>query len=182
MIWFRTLILITCFFGLLSCNKQSSTSLNQKKQTKDNNIPALPVFKYKFEPSDTLKLDIPVILQFAKTACFGFCPVYDFTLYTDGIYCYHGHQFAKVEGKVYGLFKEDSWNQIRMKAEKIQFFQMSDNYPELEQHNIPDLPKTITKLNIGGKEKSITNSHSAPELLKELESLIESEINKLFNN
>ena len=173
------IVLSICSF-FISCHRKAISPDHKKKNhstSVNNNIPELPIFLNKMTSSDTNFSKIPVLLKFEKTACFGFCPVYEFSLYSNGIACYNGKHFVKKEGKTYGLFKEKLWKEIKSKAENIQFISFSNNYPIESQNEIPDLAKTIISLNFYGQIKTITDSHSAPKELKGLEDFIENAIN-----
>ncbi|MEP7196869.1 MAG: DUF6438 domain-containing protein [Saprospiraceae bacterium] len=177
---FKALIM---FFGIgiiLSCHRKGIKD-NSNENTSKVVIPRLPVFLTKMSGSDTNVTNLPKLLVYKKTPCFGYCPVYEFTLYANGISCYNGLNFVKQEGKTYGLMKEKNWQNLLQIADQINFFNLDSIYPQEGNMQIPDLPLTIITLNTSGRTKTVTDSHSAPKGLKELESSIESEINTFLD-
>ena len=141
-------------------------------------IPPLPAFLKKMNPTDTNIANIPILFSFEKTACFGFCPVYKFTLYANGVACYLGKNYVKKEGTLYGLFNENDWNVIKMKVDSIQYFKLASVYPIETNQSIPDLAKTISYFKLNGKEKKIENSYSAPIELRNFEEYLVVKINE----
>ncbi len=171
-----TLVLLNVCFS--ACHKKLIKSESKMEQRSDS-IPPLPVFINKMHPSDTNIQNVPLLMTFQKTACFGFCPVFEFRLYRNGVCLYEGKQFTPIQGQFYDLMKESEWQDIKNKVDSVGFFALEDLYPVNEKEIIMDLPKTITTIFLNGRNKKITNSHSAPQPLKELESLIQQAIDRI---
>lgn len=145
-----------------------------------NNIPSMPIFISSMTEKDTLTKGLDLLLQFKKTACFGFCPTFEFNLYSNGVACYQGLQHVTHEGNFYGLISESQWNEIKTKASNIKFSSMSNYYPTNEQEIIADLPLTITGINYTGEFKQVTDSHSAPAELKKFEEYLSNIVEKFI--
>lgn len=173
-----TLLLLTVCFT--ACHKKLINT-GRKTEQKNDSIPPLPVFLKRIHPSDTNILNIPLLLTFQKTACFGFCPVFEFSLYRNGVCHYEGKQFTPLQGTFYDLMDEEEWMKIKMKSDSVGFFGLEDNYPVDEKQVIMDLPKTVTTMYSNGRFKKVTNSHSAPQALKELETLIQQVIDRIVD-
>ncbi|HNN69028.1 MAG TPA: DUF6438 domain-containing protein [Saprospiraceae bacterium] len=168
-------LLSVCF---TACHKKLIKS-ESKIEQKSDSIPPLPVFIKRMHPSDTNVQNVPLLMTFQKTACFGFCPVFEFRLYRNGICHYDGKQFTPIQGQFYDLMEESEWQNIKNKVDSVGFFALEENYPVSEKEVIMDLPKTVTTMFLNGRTKKITNSHSAPQPLKELESLIQQVIDRI---
>ena len=78
------------------------------------------------------------VIKMAKNPCFGKCPIYSMTIYTNGQIEFEGQRFTNKLGTygksitpllVQGLVKE---------LNDMDFLNMENNYPS----NLPDLPKT----------------------------------------
>lgn len=166
---------------IFACSKKS---LNQNSGKEINNnksdLPSLPIFIQSFSEKDTLVEGLDILFSFKKTACFGFCPTFDFNLYSNGVACYEGIQFTKIKGKLFGLFSETNWNEIKTKASLINFSKFEERYPIDKKEEIPDLPLIITGINYTGTYKVVENSHSAPAELKEFEMFIQGIIDEFI--
>ncbi len=171
--------LLLCIFVInFTCQKKITPQ--QQNEILNKNIPELPIFQKKFQDSDTITTNLPVLFFFKKTPCFGYCPVYEFTVYANGISCYNGLHFTPIEGKYYNLLDEKQWNELVNKYSSLEINNLKDFYPDHENQELPDLPKTIFTINLQGRTKTITDSHSAPKNLKEFELFVEKMINKFI--
>lgn len=170
------LIILLSFFSCSKKNIKKVSTTEPKTESKIDikNIQELPIFITKITPKDTQISNLVEILRFQKTACFGFCPTFDFILYSNGLILYNGKMHVKHEGLIYGLMSESQWTTIKSKAASINFNNLAERYPTNEREEIPDLPLTITGVNYNGVYKIVKNSHSAPLELKELEAHVQS--------
>jgi hypothetical protein len=104
-----------------------------------------------------------------RTACFGFCPVYEVTVYGDGEVQYIGKDFVEVEGEQTSQISEEQVRVLVQAFYDAGFFEMEDRYED----NVTDLPSTTTTITIDGETKSVYNYYGAPESLIELEQTID---------
>ncbi|MCO6478609.1 MAG: hypothetical protein J5I94_18395 [Phaeodactylibacter sp.] len=95
------------------------------------------------------------------TSCYGHCPVYEIQFYSNGQALYKGEKNVLRQGIYLGTVSDSTIQQIMEKARDINFFSLSDAYPE-KGKPIADLPQTIIYLNDGKQEKTIVNNHLAP--------------------
>ncbi|MCB0546426.1 MAG: hypothetical protein KDD19_02505 [Phaeodactylibacter sp.] len=107
-----------------------------------------------------------------RSPCYGHCPVYEVQFYSNGQALYLGEHNVPLQGIYLGAVADSVIQQILEKARTIDFFNLSDFYPE-KGKPIADLPQTITYLNDGRQEKTITNNHLAPVELIEFERLLD---------
>ena len=67
------------------------------------------------------------------------------------------------------------------KINQINFFKLSSVYPPNEREFLPDLPNKNILIKEYGLRKFITDNHSSPAQLKELEQMIESKFKMIIN-
>lgn len=155
-----------------------------KEMTSDKKIitesapPPLPRFINKL-PNSLDNRTADTLLFFKRSACFGFCPVYDYTLFTDGLVYYNGIMHNEPLGEHYALMSEGDWDKIKLQANQINFFHLEDRYPIQKENYIPDLPSSYLMIKDGGLRKMICDNHSPPKELKQLELTIETILSTL---
>ncbi len=119
--------------------------------------------------SDNTTIDLGekrVLIKLKKNPCFGKCPIYDMTIFTDGYVEFNGQRFTDKLGKfskkipefvVAGLYKE---------FEAIGFMKMEENFPS----KLPDLPKTRITFHPDAKtQRTVVGDSFRPEELLALD-------------
>jgi len=173
------LLICLCFFST-SCSRRN---MEKNKKADGPIIPtALPVFKQVFSPEDTLLSNTDTLLFYRRSACFGFCPTFDFTIYQNGIVKYDGIQHVDNLGTAYRLASDSWWNLVKAELNKFDFYKLASVYPIEKELYIPDLPNTIITLKEMGMRKSVIDNHHAPKELKDFEIFIEAHFQELFNH
>lgn len=104
------------------------------------------------------------MVEMSKTACFGRCPVYTFTLHGDGSATFNGKRFVEPEGKHSRTFAADTVNTVFKELIQADLYQYEDEYTD----QVTDLPTTYLTFKHDGKEKKIKLYYGFP---KELEAL-----------
>ncbi len=138
--------------------------------------PTLPRFISSLQAKDTTTGNLDTLLYFKRSSCFGFCPTYEYIIYSNGLVHYKGHQHVQLLGNLYGLISEQEWREIMQKVVAIKFFEMSDVYPPEKDMYIPDLPNTVVMVKEFGHRKQIVDNHSCPKELKEFEIFLDAKI------
>ncbi len=169
--------LLTIAFFCNQCNRKTGSDTSENS-AKDKSIPELPRFQKKISDVDTLALNTDTLLYYQKSACFGFCPTYNFIVYQNGMIKYNGVQHIEPLGSRYDLISENWWKEVALQIQKINFFELANVYPLDEKMYIPDLPNTIIIVKDLGKRKSITDNHDAPKALKDFEFFLEAKFNE----
>jgi len=105
------------------------------------------------------------IISINRGACFGTCPIYTISIFSDMSVVYHGKKFVDKIGTVEFKLSKEEINSILQKANSINYCKMESEYTEM----ITDLPTTHIKI----FDKKITDYYGAPKELKELEKLID---------
>jgi len=99
--------------------------------------------------------------------CYGRCPVYELTVYENGLLIYEGLRYTQRQGRWSKMIARDAV------AELIQAFEQSafESYQHMYKSQIPDLAAvTITYTDAEGKTKSVIGKDGRPDELIELES------------
>jgi hypothetical protein len=109
------------------------------------------------------------MVEISKTACFGRCPVYTFTLYGDGTASFHGKRFVEPEGKHTRTYAADTVNAVFNELIKADLYQYEEEYTE----EVTDLPTTYLSFQHEGKEKKIKMYFGFPDELKEIAARLE---------
>jgi hypothetical protein len=119
---------------------------------------------------------VPVI-TLERSPCFGTCPVYKLAIYSDGKVEYEGLEFVKKTGKAEGRITEDELKQLISEFEKIDYFNLADQYVSGSKKNCPEVwtdhPTAATSLNWNGKKKTVVHYHGCrgATVLKQLTAL-----------
>ncbi|MEK7254737.1 MAG: DUF6438 domain-containing protein [Bacteroidota bacterium] len=132
----------------------------------------------KSDTSEPAKADAFQVVGYEKTACFGRCPVYQDKFFSDGKVTWYGRMNVERMGNYEAQVKPEDLRAIREKADEVHFFDFYNEYPTGDR-KIADLPSTKIYLRVGDMEKQVTDTHEAPEKLKEFEKYLEDLIGKL---
>lgn len=113
------------------------------------------------------------VITLERTACFGTCPIYTLTLYSDGRVVYNGDKFVEITGE-----HEAQIDPLEVRA--LVDLMLNGGYFDLEDaytnRTITDAPSALTSLSIDGRAKQIERylgDESAPYFLNQIETLID---------
>lgn len=139
-------------------------------------VPALMVLLMVFTlavPAAAQDEDAEVAVTLERTACFGACPVYEVTIYTDGTVVFEGERFVEAEGRQTTIIEPEVVQQLVEGFEEAGYFEWDDEYTEM---TVSDLPTIITSVTRDGVTKQITRyagDSNAPVALPYLEAWID---------
>lgn len=106
-----------------------------------------------------------LLLLFQKTPCYGSCPAYNASFYSDGSIRYEGFRHVPVQDTLWLQLSKEQLSLVKESLESI-------DYPSLEStYNSPytDLPSTYLTFYQEGKEmKCIKHQQNGPEKLRKL--------------
>ncbi|MCP5346229.1 MAG: DUF6438 domain-containing protein [Gammaproteobacteria bacterium] len=124
------------------------------------------------EPSEVTSISLQ------RTACFGICPVYAVTIYSDGLVEFHGERFVESAGDFQYRIEQEDFASLAAFAEQIDFFSLDTEYryktgPNGERIAVSDLPSRITTVEKAGESKTVLNYFGGPEALTAFENLID---------
>lgn len=110
------------------------------------------------------KYTADTVVEISKTACFGKCPVYSFSLKGDGSATYDGKRFVDLEGQHKRTFSADTVNAVFEALIEADLYQYEDEYTD----QVTDLPTTYLRIQHEGREKQIKLYYGYPKELEEI--------------
>ncbi len=108
-------------------------------------------------------------ITFERTACYGECPAYKVTIYADGRVNYEGYGHVDIEGTQTTVINPSKVHALLYEFGKIDFFSLEDRYAQ----SITDIPTFTITLKIGNKQKHVEHYGCLPQILIDLEYLID---------
>lgn len=111
-----------------------------------------------------------VVATIERTACFGKCPMFKATFFSDGTVHYEGKRFVANEGLFTIKISNDEVNSIFAEADKLGYWGLDDRYDS----SVTDFPSCITSVTKNDKTKSVYNRVGGPKSLKAFERHLES--------
>jgi uncharacterized protein DUF6438 len=108
-----------------------------------------------------------------RTACYGTCPIYKVTVFSDGTLKYEGERFVKKIGAATAKLSPAEVEALARAFQQADFFALADKY---EKYEMTDAPSAITSFDDGKKQKTVSHYHgdrSAPAALRTLEDRID---------
>ncbi len=102
------------------------------------------------------------IIKMSKNPCFGKCPIYNMTIFTDGQVEFKGQRFTNKLGTYSKQISTEVVKSLVKELNEMDFLNMQNNYPS----KLPDLPKTnITYHPDSNTTKTVTGDNQRPEAL-----------------
>ncbi len=108
-----------------------------------------------------------LIASIERTACYGTCPIYKFSIYNSGYAVYEGKRFVDKIGKFESRVSLPIIEEIKAKARAMKYFELQDEYPK----KASDFPSVKTSVVLDGKRKNINDGIG---LLKDFEGYLDS--------
>lgn len=108
--------------------------------------------------------DSLLIASLERTTCYGNCPYYKISVYSNGIVVYEGKQHVEPLGAYYTVVSDRKVMMILAMAESIDYWSLQNKYPA-QGLGIIDFPTCITHVSLNGKQKTIYNRNDAPTAL-----------------
>lgn len=139
------------------------------RHAKKTEVPAAPpVAEVSTAPSNPV-----VVLFYERTPCFGMCPSFNLTVYSNGKATYEGKNFVDHIGFYQSQWDATALQNIMTAAEKINYFSLADRY---DQQGVTDLPTVRTRLLKDGNLKEVANRYKGPKELQSLYQVIDDQI------
>jgi hypothetical protein len=140
----------------------------------DNLQPAAPL-----RMSHDVKLTAVITLQ--RTVCYGTCPEYKLTIFSDGRVLYEGISSVKTKGKAWGRITPAELEELILEFQNINYFDLDDSYTpgtKVCPQSMTDMPAATTSLTRNGKSKTVIHYHGCRglpvlDLLTQLENKID---------
>ena len=121
------------------------------------------------------------VITLERGQCFGTCPVYKLTIYSDGTVRYQGIRYVKNLGSASARISRARLRELVLEFQNIYYFNLPDSFtPGNKQCSeyVTDMPSATTSLMWQGRSKTIHHYHgcrgtSALDNLTELENKID---------
>lgn len=125
------------------------------------------------------------VITLERTVCYGTCPNYKLTIFSDGRVSYEGIRFVKKMGKATGRISRAKLNDLVMEFTNIYYFNLPDSFQPGDKTcptEWTDMPSATTSLTWQGRSKTIVHYHGCKgantlELLTKLENKIDEAVN-----
>lgn len=104
-----------------------------------------------------------------KSACFGKCPTYEMTIYSDGFVELNGIRNIAYSGNYTTQLTEAEVHHFRIKANRIGYMDMEDSY----DCTISDVPSVTTSIDLNGVKKSVFRRCDFPPIILQFEELFD---------
>jgi hypothetical protein len=125
------------------------------------------------------------VITLERTVCFGTCPHYKLTIFSDGLVSYEGIEYVKKVGRASGRISRAKLNDLVKEFIDIDYFNLANSYTPGDKacpEDWTDMPSANTSLTWRGRSKAINHYHgcrgsSALELLTKLEDKIDEAVN-----
>ncbi|MBI1257727.1 MAG: hypothetical protein GC204_09675 [Chloroflexi bacterium] len=114
-----------------------------------------------------------VAITLERTACFGTCPVYTVTIYTDGRVVYNGEQFVDVKGEQTSSIDPATVEQLIAGFEAVGYFDWNDSYTDMYITDQPYITTTVRRDGVTKQIDRYAGDESAPLALPYLENWID---------
>jgi hypothetical protein len=139
----------------VSCKKQKDTAA-----TATDPVPVTETASVETKPEQTTP---SVVATYEKTPCFGMCPIFKFTLFSDGNATYVGKNNVNLIGTYHTKLDATALQKLNNAAQKTGYFSMQENY---DNPQVTDLPSVITEISNGTELKKVRSRRGAPSELK----------------
>ena len=125
------------------------------------------------------------VITLERTICFGTCPIYKLTIFSDGRVRYEGKKYVKKIGVAQGRISRRNLEELVLQFNNIYYFNLPESFtPGSKQcpQYATDMPSAITSLTWQGRSKRINHYHgcrgsSTLDYLTKLEEKIDQAVN-----
>jgi hypothetical protein len=114
-----------------------------------------------------------LVATLARGACYGWCPVYELSIYRDGVVEYTGEHYVELVGPAIGHIGAAQLAQLDRLFADARYFDLADRYTS---YDMTDMPSVTTTYQLGARAKRIEHYYgdtSAPHALDKLEDNID---------
>ena len=104
------------------------------------------------------------IIELTKGPCFGKCPMYTITIYSNGLAAFDGKRFTEKEGLHYKDIGRAKAKEIKNAAKAADFFVMEDDYP----NKVTDISTHTIVYHEGSRSKTVKGNINLPQGAKDV--------------
>ena len=113
------------------------------------------------------------VLTMSREGCYGSCPIYRVTVWSDGRVDYEGKDFVQTKGKRSAKLDGAALTRIRDEFATAKYLTLADKY---DRYDCTDMPTVVTSFREGATRKSVSHYYGdrhAPRALFALEKAID---------
>jgi len=111
---------------------------------------------------------VPNTIELRRTGCYGTCPIYKFTLDSEGNGKFEGERFTEKLGSWEKRFDEVELRPLWELVKGEDWSQYADEYPS----NVSDLPATVLSIQMKKKVKTIYIEGEHPKALDDVSAIL----------
>lgn len=160
-----TFFLILLSTALFSCK----SSKNASDQAPDNIETTQSTSSVKPGTDGSAQIERSVFATIHRGACFGSCPTYKMTIYTDRFVEYEGIRAVDLIGKYTSTISQEEYDKFIEVAEFIEYMSLEDVY----DGPITDIPGTRTSIVMNGVRKEVYRRYEYPKRILKFEELFD---------
>lgn len=160
-----TLFLIILSAALFSCKsaKNASDQTPEKIEASSEASSANP------DDSGDEQIERSIFATIHRGACYGSCPTYKMTIYTDRTVEYEGIRAVDLIGKYTSTISQEEYDKFIEVAEFIEYMSLEDVY----DGPITDIPGTRTSIVLNGVRKEVYRRYEYPKRILKFEELFD---------
>ena len=147
-----TFTLILILLAVFSCKSRKDLEKDTLPTAQADTVVVIEPVKPVERPTEKSE-----VIYYERSACFGTCPSFIFTVDSEGKCNFKGRNFVDMIGDYKGTVTEDQVNAIRLQALTLGYDTLQGRY---DQPMVSDLPSTITSID----GKRVLNRYNGPNL------------------
>jgi len=109
-----------------------------------------------------------LVISMKKTSCYGRCPVYEISIFSDHRVVLKGEKYLDYVGTFTATIPAEEYQQLYDLFAKSSFFDFEDEYMTA----VSDLPTTYLYFSTQRRSKKIRDYYGSPQELKDLETMV----------
>jgi hypothetical protein len=133
------------------------------------------------EPVEQVVQDVQteatVLAIYERTPCYGQCPIFKLTIYTDGKAVYEGRNWVDMIGTFRTVVSKEQTDRLMAAAKEIDYFSLKEEY---NNEMVTDLPSVVTQISNDGVLKRVRNRRGGPSSLKTLYNVFDAIVAESF--
>lgn len=157
-IHFVLLVFIVLASTVVGCKKKQAAVATESTETTP------PAATAESTPQESPQ-EAGVFATYERTPCYGQCPIFKLTIYTDGKAVYEGRNWVNMIGTYRTVVSKSSMERLLTAAKEVDYFSMKEEY---NNEMVTDLPSVITEVSNDGVLKRVRNRRGGPASLKTL--------------
>lgn len=113
--------------------------------------------------------ELDKLVEMSKGPCFGFCPIYTLTVYSNGVVTYNGERNTNRQGMHLRILEKNELSALKSQLEKANLWQ----YQDLYKGQLPDMQTVTITYWEEGDFKTIAGKDGRPKPVVDIETTLE---------